>query len=149
MGEKEGTFQFVPVGQGGQPTNAHDRKTVRKAAMLAFRRQERIERVKAFAAECAAEAEPKTAASPAPIPFRTSNPTKAQEPSASGTVALATKSHPRTVLSILKQEPSADSNIPFIPQIPRNLGYFTDLSSMETPDTAYVLDYCTLHGSLP
>jgi hypothetical protein len=144
MGEMAGNFQFVSMGRAGQPTNANDRKTIRKAAMLAFRRQERIERVKAFAAEHAVEVEAKAAISPAvhsPVSKKALTRTNALSPSGP-MVRLAKPELGSRCGSWLEDVLAADRKPTILPQIPLNLG-LPDLSCADAPDTAYVFDYCT------
>lgn len=154
MGDNTGKFQFVSVGQGGQPKNANDRKTIRKAAMQAFRRRERLERVKAFAAECAAEAQAKAAA---PSPESSVAPSKTGELSLSGPIVLLTKPHLGSGYGIrLEENPTSEgevqlpstghhqySNTAVIPRIHRDLGYQTDFFCGDSPDIGYLFDYCT------
>lgn len=142
MGEN-GTFQFVSVGQAGLPKNANDRKTVRKAAMLAFRRRERMERVKAFAAECAAETEAKVPASPASLPDLVKAPTNSSttgELVQSVPMALRTKSNLGYGSSTWLEGLPISTGIPLNP---RSLGDSPQFSFGLTLDTAYIFDYCT------
>lgn len=145
MGDKS-TFQFVSVGQAGQPKNANDRKTVRKAAMLAFRRRERIERVKAFAAECAAEAEAKAPASPASLPDSIKPPMTTGDLIESGSVVLRTNPNLGTGSGTWLEELPAPTSISLIPG---GLGDPAGFSFGLTPDTAYIFDYCTFSVMSP
>jgi hypothetical protein len=146
------------VGSAGQPKNANDRKTIRKAAMQAFRRRERIERIKAFAAECAAEAEATAAASPAAPPGGPSTvPTTTGDFSQPGTMALLKKSHFHTQYDTWREEnPISDgnafpsstdryhlTNTLFPPEIPLDLGYLNDTFCGDMPNVGYLFDYCT------
>ena len=143
MSKNAATFQFVPMGQAGQPKNANDRKTIRKAAMLAYRRQERIERVKAFAAECAAQSEAKTVAVPTTLPDTNPAPTPKEENSTWGPMVLAKRPKLATGSHSWQQESRPDGDIPLITHISRDLGCFTSFSSGATLDAGYVFDYCT------
>lgn len=157
-----GAFQFVPVGSAGQPKNANDRKTIRKAAMLAFRRRERIERVKAFAAECAAEAEAKAASSSAaPLGDSTTTQTMPGDFGQSGPIVLL-KNPDFSVGNDVGSEksPFADEEVllppgdhyrlinSHPPEIPRDLGYLNGLSFGDMPDVGYLFEYC-MHTLLP
>jgi hypothetical protein len=157
MANETGKFQFVSVGQAGQPKNANDRKIIRKAAMQAFRRRERIERVKAFAAECAAEAKANAVLSPATSLGEIAvGPTNEEKSDLSGPVVLRTKSCLPAEYSIWTEEnplldrevlPPPSSHYHFInaappPNIPRDVGYLKDFSCGNSPDTGYLFDYC-------
>ena len=158
MGDNAGKFQFVSVGSAGQPKNANDRKTIRKAAMQAFRRRERIERIKAFAAECAAEAKATAAAPPTAPPGGPSTvPTTTIGFSQPGTMVFPKKSHFHTQYDALPEEnPISDGkvllsstdryhliNTQFPPEIPLDLGYLNDSFCGDMPSVGYLFDYCT------
>ena len=158
MSDNGGKFQFVSVGSAGQPKNANDRKTIRKAAMQAFRRRERIERIKAFAAECAAEAEATAAARPATLPRGPSTvPTTTEDFSQPGTMVLLKKSHIHTQYDTWPEDntisdervlPSSTdryhlNNTQFPPEIPLDLGYLNDSFCGDMPNIGYLFDYCT------
>lgn len=136
-----GGFQFVAVGEAGQPKNANDRKIVRKAAMLAFRRHERLKRTKVFAAECAAEIEAKASASPTSLPDPVEAGTTTGDLIPSGPVVLRTTPQLSSESGSWLKVSETSGNIG-IPCIPRGLGYPPDFPC-GTPDMAYIFDYCT------
>ena len=160
MGDNAGKFQFVSVGSAGQPKNASDRKTIRKAAMQAFRRRERIERIKAFAAECATEAQTGAKAA-APLAARPKGPSTAAAKtggfSPPRAMVILKKSGAHTQYGTSPEEEttpggevlpwSTDRNPPIYkqtpPEIPLDLGYLNDFSCGDMPSAGYLFDYCT------
>lgn len=127
MGSNE--WKFVSVDQTGLP-NAKDRTTIRKAAMQSFRRKERIERVKAFAAQTQDVETNDQLGIPA-----------SHEITVKRSSSEAPESFDESISQFL-QSPGTSGKFPKWPHISRQLGYPIAQPHEDVNVMNYLLDYC-------
>ena len=146
MGKK--VWNFVNVGQDGHPKHANDRVTIRKAAMQNFRRQKRLEQVKAFNAECIAQAKVRTGLStsvcsiPSPQGQRGSGVRGLQRPTEAVSHRLGGQASADDRLHAVSVHQHRSLETATLLGLPKELGYPSGDSHEGISGLAYLFNYC-------